>query len=155
MESFQCISSIVIVTVVMVLFCYGWIGFPLQPGPRFNIKISYQYRKSHCGDKIVLRLSYLHNGISYTGKMTSSYWIRVQINHNTTQCTVDSSQSHLFKLLPRACPWRWDVESFGSFKFDQHFVFVYVVLYLKPDNLVPVIYCIAWFRIGKWLHVFA
>ena len=47
------------------------------PGPCFNIKISsYQYRKSHCGDKTILRPSYLHNGISYTGKMTSLYWIR-------------------------------------------------------------------------------
>ena len=35
---------------------------------------SYQYRKSHCGDKTVVRLSYLHNVISYTGKMTSLYW---------------------------------------------------------------------------------
>ena len=47
------------------------------PGPWFNIKMSsYQYRKSHCGDKTVVRSSYLHNGISYTGKMTSLYWIR-------------------------------------------------------------------------------
>ena len=41
----------------------------------FNIKMSsYQYRKSNCGDKTILRPSYLHNGISYTGKMTSLYW---------------------------------------------------------------------------------
>ena len=46
------------------------------PGPRFNMKMSsYQYRKSHCGDKTVVRSSYLHNGISYTGKMPSLYWI--------------------------------------------------------------------------------
>ena len=46
---------------------WGWI----------NIKMpSYQYRKSRCGDKTVVRSSYLHNGISYTGKMTSLYWIR-------------------------------------------------------------------------------
>ena len=38
----------------------------------------YQYRKSHCGDKMILRPSYLHNGISYTGKITSLYSIRVQ-----------------------------------------------------------------------------
>ena len=45
-------------------------------GPWFNIKmLSYQYRKSHCGDKTVVRSSYLHNGISYTGKMSSLYWI--------------------------------------------------------------------------------
>ena len=48
-------------------------------GARFNIKMSsYQYRKSHCGDKTVVRSSYLHSGISYTGKMTSWYWIRAQ-----------------------------------------------------------------------------
>ena len=45
--------------------------------PWFNIKMtSYQYRKSHCGDKTILRPSYLRNGISYTDKMTSLYWIR-------------------------------------------------------------------------------
>ena len=36
---------------------------------------SYWFRKSHCGDKTILRPSYLHNGISYTGKTTSLYWI--------------------------------------------------------------------------------
>ena len=47
------------------------------PGGWFNIKmLSYQYRKSHCGDKTILRPSYLHNGVSYTGKTTSLYWIR-------------------------------------------------------------------------------
>ena len=45
---------------------------------------SYQYRKSHCGDKTILRPSYLHNGISYTGKMTSLYWIGAQIYHNAS-----------------------------------------------------------------------
>ena len=49
------------------------------PGPWFYIKMSsYQYRKSHCGDKTVVRLSYRHKGISYTGKMTSFYWISPQ-----------------------------------------------------------------------------
>ena len=46
-------------------------------GPRFNIKMSYRYRKYHCWDKTVVRSSYLHSGISYSGKMTSLYWIRV------------------------------------------------------------------------------
>ena len=50
----------------------------LQSGHWFNIKMtSYQYRKSHCGDKTIWRPSYLHNGISYTGKMASLYWIGV------------------------------------------------------------------------------
>ena len=54
------------------IFCEEYV----EPGGWINIKMpSYQYRKSHCGDKTVVRSSYLHNGISYTGKMTSLYWI--------------------------------------------------------------------------------
>ena len=50
-------------------------------GPWFNIKMSsYQYRKSYCGGKTVVRSSYLHNRISYTGKMSSLYWIGAQIS---------------------------------------------------------------------------
>ena len=52
-------------------------------GPWFNINLkmsSYQYRKSRYRDKMILQLSYVHNGISYilvySGKMTSLYWIR-------------------------------------------------------------------------------
>ena len=45
-----------------------------------NIKMSsYQYRKSHCGDKTIWRPSYLRSGISYTRKTTSLYWIRALI----------------------------------------------------------------------------
>ena len=45
--------------------------------PWFNTKMtSCQYKKSHFGDKAILRPSYLQNGISYTGKMTSLYWIK-------------------------------------------------------------------------------
>ena len=51
-----------------------------RTGPWFNINMSsYQYRKSHCGYKTVVRSSYLHNGISYTGKMSSLYWIGPQV----------------------------------------------------------------------------
>ena len=46
------------------------------PGCWFNIKMpSYQYRNSHCGYKMILWSPYLHDGISYTGKMIS-YWCR-------------------------------------------------------------------------------
>ena len=64
---------------VFCIFSSQWIVVLHSPGGWFNIKTtSYQYRKSHCGDKTILRPSYLHNGISYTGKMTSLYWIRTQ-----------------------------------------------------------------------------
>ena len=44
------------------------------PGPWFNIKmLSYQYRKSQCGDMTILRLSYI--GVSDICKTTSLYWI--------------------------------------------------------------------------------
>ena len=49
-------------------------------GPGFNIKMpSYQYRKSHCGDKTILRPSYHRNGISCTDKMTFLYWIKALV----------------------------------------------------------------------------
>ena len=57
-----------------------WGAVRLPAGPRFNIKmLFYQYRKYHWGDKTVVRLSYLHNGISYTGKMWSLYWFIPQV----------------------------------------------------------------------------
>ena len=40
---------------------------------------SYRYRKSHCGNKTVVRSSYLHSVMSYTCKMTSLYWIRALV----------------------------------------------------------------------------
>ena len=67
-----------------------WLLMPsllVPPGGWINIKMqSYQYRKSHCEDKTILRPSYLHNGISYTGKKTTSlYWIKAQVIND--QCT--------------------------------------------------------------------
>ena len=53
----------------------------IRTGPWFNIKTSsYQFRKSYCGDKTVVGSSYLHNGISYTGTMSSLYWIGAQVS---------------------------------------------------------------------------
>ena len=49
----------------------------LHTGGWFSTKMfSYLYRKSHCGDKMILQPSYPHRGISYIGKMTTLYWIR-------------------------------------------------------------------------------
>ena len=54
--------------------------------------LSYQDRKSHCGDKTILRPSYLHNGITITGKTTSLYWIRAQVcNSGSTILRVRSN----------------------------------------------------------------
>ena len=78
-------------------------------GPRFNIKMSsYQYRKSHCGDKTVVRSSYHHNGISYTDKMTSLYWIKALIlqlyadhlisDHSSQEDAVGAMELVLYKM---------------------------------------------------------
>ena len=37
-----------------------------------------------CCQKQILRPSYLQNGISYTGKMTSLYWIKAQVSRTWT-----------------------------------------------------------------------
>ena len=64
-------------------------------GPWFNIKMtSYQYRKSHCGDKTILRPSYLHNGFSYAGKTTSLYWIGVLIPNYNCHIVISFSWLH-------------------------------------------------------------
>ena len=65
----------------------------LTPGAWFSIKMSsYQHRKSHCGDKTILRPSYLHNGISYTGKTASLYWIRAL---DPTISSVEGTTDHM------------------------------------------------------------
>ena len=65
---------------------------------------SYQYRKSHRGDKTILRPSYLHHGISYSGKMTSLYWIGAQaINNYYTNsiATVMQCKPYHVKVMKR------------------------------------------------------
>ena len=39
----------------------------VDTGIWFSIKMSYQFRKSHCGDTVVIGSSYLHSETSYTG----------------------------------------------------------------------------------------
>ena len=58
---------------------------------------SYQYRKSHCGNKTILRPSYLHNGIFYTGKTTSLHQIRALVLSTTL------SQSRLMNPKWHSC----------------------------------------------------
>ena len=77
-----------------------------KTGPWFNIKMSsYQYRKSHCGDKMVVRSSYLHNEISYAGKMASLYWISSLVSSclSLDQCLSD------FLCLTHNTLVRWEM----------------------------------------------
>ena len=55
----------------------------MNQGAWFNSQMSsYQCRKSHCGDKTVVRSSYLHNKISYTGTMTSGSRFNMKMSSN-------------------------------------------------------------------------
>ena len=86
--SFKCIIMIFQLMVNYDIRMSKQCGCGSESGPWFNIKMpSYQYRKSHCGDKTVVRSSYLHNGISYTGKMTSLYWIKALVFYPMWQKT--------------------------------------------------------------------
>ena len=81
---------------------------------------SYQYRNSHCGDKTVVRSSYLCNGISYTGKTASLYWIGAQLSmHLSCRSMPDRQHSltpffthsdHIFICLPSPL-MRWIANS--------------------------------------------
>ena len=68
---------------------------------------SCRYRKSHCGDKTISRPSYLHNGISYTGKVSSLYWIGAQTgimqhraqSHIKKQRNLTTAKLHILKKI--------------------------------------------------------
>ena len=72
-----------------------------KPGCWISAKMPpCQDRKSNYGDKTILQQSYLHNGIFYTVKKTSSYWIRSHpaINRNgTDQVAQNIPLTHLPK----------------------------------------------------------
>ena len=60
-------------------------------GDHFNIKMPYyQYKKSQCGDNMILWLSYLQNRISYSSSKTSLYWISPHLTSSLSQYAEDS-----------------------------------------------------------------
>ena len=67
--------------------------------------LSYQYRKFHCRDKTILWLSYLHNGISYTGKTASLYWIATL---KTIAHWLKPNMTH-FRADSRFAPSQWEM----------------------------------------------
>ena len=91
-QYFPSFLNIKIVQVVEILLHHSQVPVYLTStvnnlGGWFNIKMpSYQYRKSHYGDKTTLRPSYLHKGISYTGKMSSLYWISAMVADGDEPC---------------------------------------------------------------------
>ena len=72
----------------------------IAPGPWYNIKMpSYQYRKSHWGDKTVIISSYLQNGISDNGKIVFLYWIGAQFTIHYVMRLWRVRCSYLYSIL--------------------------------------------------------
>ena len=125
----------------------------MRPGPRFNMKMtSYQYRKSHCGDKTILRTSYLHNGIFYIGKMMSLYWIEA-LNDIVCQMILQSSVCLQNKInllgLAKSYMQQWHVIGSGSI--------AYRMFETKPLP-TPLLSCVSiknetWINISSNQHV--
>ena len=75
---------------------------------RFNIKTtSYQYRTFHCGNKTVVKSSYLPNGISHAGETTSLYWF------NPLE-TIVLGHIDCFDFLKIHPPLEWESSRFSA-----------------------------------------
>ena len=83
---------------------------------------TYQYSKSHCGDKTILRPSYLHNRISYTGKPTSLCWYRALHTSISPVC------SHLYGI--------WGCEYKGTFFTYCNRLYIACKQTCKPYNVL-------------------
>ena len=98
---------------ILCVMAYTFRAPWITSGPRFNIKMtSYHYSKSHCGDKMILRPSYLHNGISFTDKMTSLYLIGEKV-----ACGIQI----YFRVFLIHC-WPSSMTSYGAIKSRSRWV---------------------------------
>ena len=109
--------------------------------------LPYQFRKSHCGNKTVLRLSHLHNGNSYAGNTASLYWISpLGLSQNG-----DPSFTKLYPLLGLAyhiAPWPGTSETISwTCRFWQNFLrnFVSRKKFLVWHQWVKITFA-TWFR---------
>ena len=66
---------------------------------------SFQYRKSHCGDKTNLRPSYLHNGISYTGKIVGNPIVKIRRSYDLLISTMEIPILVRWHLYIESEPW--------------------------------------------------
>ena len=102
---------------------------------------SYQYRKFHCGDKMILRPSFLHNAISYTDKMSSLYWIRAQ-NYSTAIALSlgygkEITYSQIMDVMTHPCLnlTRWGQDKWPLFR-RQHFKCIVLNEYVWSLNKI-------------------
>ena len=114
------------------------IGTTKYTGGWFNINMtSYQYRKSHCGDKTILRPSYLHNGIFHTGKMSSLYWIGA----HAFCATLTISNNELLDILQFVNEHQPDTKSWNvRYQVSWEQIGFMVKLVARYGHIVSIIY---------------
>ena len=116
---------------IFILTTYIPLLWLYQPRPWFNIKMSsYQYRKSHYGDKTIP--SYLHNEISYSGMKTSLYWIGAQTLLYIIPCWIQLCYNHSTVLLV----WNYWLEWLVFVQRCRHFFIFIFSITLKWNNYV-------------------
>ena len=121
--------------------------FKQGPGPWFNIKMSsYQYRKSHCGDKTILLSSYLHNGISCFINDVAVIWYRYCIT-NETHCW--PKYRLLNTLRPRQNGRHFADDIFKRIFFNEN-VWILLKISLKFVSKGPINKIQALFQIMAW-----
>ena len=105
-------------------------GLNKMANPRFTIKMtSYQYRKSYCGDKTVVRSSYLHNGISYTGKISSLYWIGALHSISLEIFHLKFKFYIFYFILTHIMMTKWWMQNFVLMIFNVLFIFFMFVIF--------------------------
>ena len=92
-----------------------------QPQQLLLRAIGNQDMKSHCRDETILRPSYLHNGISYTGKMASLYWIGAQ------NVSTSLNKNSVFSAF-------WQLRHYWFIKFCTHHSFYWSSVKSLPAN---------------------
>ena len=104
-------------------------------GPDIKMS-SYQYRKFHCGDKTVVRSSYLHNGISYTGKMTSLYWIRTLVIMKLVQLQAIVMLTYWQTLRNKLT---WNLNQNTQFFFEEMHLKIFIKRWQLPCLVLSVL----------------
>ena len=99
---------------------------------------SYQYRKLHCGDKTILRPSYLHNGISYTGKTTSLYWIRAQadiwdVSLEKVKTYVDGRRDYKGTWQKSSIVWDMEIRWIRNKVVINDEILIYINIYAQTE----------------------
>ena len=119
-------------------------------GPKYEIKMFYQYSKFHCGDELVIISSYLHN--SYTGMIESLFWNSLLISVLDVQAVhvrpiwenIIPSMVKFVYVLNHSCQKIYSLWLFMGWYHNSHLELVFLFLskgHASPDGWTIQILC--------------